>query len=306
MCRRVRRSSDARELRDVDVAEQHCAAGRFDEPQHRAPERRLAASRLADEPERFARKDVERHAVDRLHDAAAPEIEVDLQVSDGDQGGHRPRGRSDTASDGSGVSSTNGGKVSWQTPSARAQRGANGQPGPRCATSGGRPGIWYSSFRSSHVGSGTDASRPFVYGFPGRAKSASVGARSMTLPAYMTTTWSVVPATTPRSCVIEDDARAGFVLDSLDELENLRLDRHVERGRRLVGDEQLRPARQRHRDHHALAHAAGELVRIAVGAAPRVGDADHLEHVDRVLAGFGFRSARGAAASPPSAGGRSA
>ena len=42
----------------------------------------------------------------------------------------------------------------------------------------------------------------------------------------------------------------------LHQLEDLRLDRHVERGGRLVGDEQLRIARERHRDHHALAHAA--------------------------------------------------
>ena len=72
----------AGQLRDVDVAEHHAAARRLDEPQHRAAERRLAASRFADEPERFAGKNVERHAVDRLHDAVAAEIEVDLQVSD--------------------------------------------------------------------------------------------------------------------------------------------------------------------------------------------------------------------------------
>ena len=42
-------------------------------------------------------------------------------------------------------------------------------------------------------------------------------------------------------------------------------------------------ARERHRDHHALAHAAGELVRIAVGAPARVGNADRLEHLHRVL-----------------------
>ena len=65
------------------------------------------------------------------------------------------------------------------------------------------------------------------------------------------------------------------------QLEDLRLDRHVERGRRLVGDEQLRVAGERHRDHHPLAHAAGELVRVVVAAALRLGDADELEHLDR-------------------------
>ena len=60
----------------------HVPARRLDEPQHRAAERRLAAARFADKPERLAGKDVERHAIDRLHDAAAAEIEVHLQVSD--------------------------------------------------------------------------------------------------------------------------------------------------------------------------------------------------------------------------------
>ncbi len=50
------------------------------------------------------------------------------------------------------------------------------------------------------------------------------------------------------------------------QLEDLALDRHVERGRRLVGDQQLGLAGQRHRDHHPLLLAAGELVRI--GAEP--------------------------------------
>ena len=60
-------------------------------------------------------------------------------------------------------------------------------------------------------------------------------------------------------------------LQRADQLEDLGLDGHVERGRRLVGDQQLRVARERHRDHHALAHAAGELVREARRAAPARG-----------------------------------
>ncbi len=55
----------------------------------------------------------------------------------------------------------------------------------------------------------------------------------------------------------------------VDQLKNLRLNGHVERGRRLVGDEQPRVARERHRDHHALPHPARELVRVVVRAARR-------------------------------------
>ena len=46
----------------------------------------------------------------------------------------------------------------------------------------------------------------------------------------------------------------------VEELEDLGLDRHVEGGRRLVGDEQLGLAGERHGDHDPLAHAARELV----------------------------------------------
>ena len=69
---------------------------------------------------------------------------------------------------------------------------------------------------------------------------------------------------------------------ALDELEDLRLDRDVERGRRLVGDQQLRLAGQRHGDHHALAHAAGEAVRIFVEALPRGRNAHALEDAQRL------------------------
>ena len=52
---------------------------------------------------------------------------------------------------------------------------------------------------------------------------------------------------------------------SVEQAQHLRLHHHVERGRRLVGDQQPRLARERERDQHALALAAGELVRV-VGA----------------------------------------
>ena len=45
--------------------------------------------------------------------------------------------------------------------------------------------------------------------------------------------------------------------------------RHVERGRGLVEDEQRRVVGERHRDHHALLHAARQLMRVALGGAPR-------------------------------------
>ena len=60
-------------------------------------------------------------------------------------------------------------------------------------------------------------------------------------------------------------------------VQDLRLDRDVERGRRLVGDDQIGLVQQRDGDRHALAHAARELVRIGAQALVGRGDADPRE-----------------------------
>ena len=66
--------------------------------------------------------------------------------------------------------------------------------------------------------------------------------------------------------VVGDEQHRQPVLDlqPLDQPQDLRLRGDVERGGRLVGDQQFRPAGERHRDHRALPHAAAELERIAV------------------------------------------
>jgi hypothetical protein len=71
--------------------------------------------------------------------------------------------------------------------------------------------------------------------------------------------------------------------------EDLRLDRHVERRGRLVGDQHHRVAGERHRDHHALAHAAGELVRILVEPPLGVGDVHAVQQRERPGARLGSR-----------------
>ena len=55
-------------------------------------------------------------------------------------------------------------------------------------------------------------------------------------------------------------ARVGHEL--LEQFEDLRLDRDVEGRRGLVGDQEPRLARQGHRNQGALAHAAGQLMRV--------------------------------------------
>jgi len=65
----------------------------------------------------------------------------------------------------------------------------------------------------------------------------------------------------------------------------------LERGRRLVSDQHLGSGRQSHRDHHALAHAAGELVRVV--RQPPVAEAHQVEQLGGALGGG---TARGVAA----------
>ena len=67
--------------------------------------------------------------------------------------------------------------------------------------------------------------------------------------------------------------------ERVEQLEDLRLHHHVERRRRLVGDEDARIARERHRDRGALAHPPGELVWEAIAPVRR--NPDRYEQLPR-------------------------
>ena len=70
----------------------------------------------------------------------------------------------------------------------------------------------------------------------------------------------------------------------LQQLQDLRLQRHVERRRRLVGQQQVRRAGERHGDHRPLALAAGELVRIVGQTAAGVRQGHALEQPHGLVA----------------------
>nr|WP_286276150.1 hypothetical protein [Naasia aerilata] len=63
----------------------------------------------------------------------------------------------------------------------------------------------------------------------------------------------------------QDDRHAGLLLQRAQEVEDLGLDRDVERGGGLVGDEELGAPGQGHGDRHALRHAARNLVGVPPG-----------------------------------------
>ena len=62
----------------------------------------------------------------------------------------------------------------------------------------------------------------------------------------------------------QDQAHLALLAELGEQVHDLGLDGHVQRGGRLVGDQHRRVERERHRDHDALPHAAGELVRVVV------------------------------------------
>ena len=72
----------------------------------------------------------------------------------------------------------------------------------------------------------------------------------------------------------QQHAHAAVAPEIVDQAEDLALGGDVERGRRLVRDQQRGLVRHRHCDHDALALAAGKFERIAVGKLRRVRQAD--------------------------------
>ena len=147
------------------------------------------------------------------------------------------------------------------------------------------PGM--SASRSARAARGGSASRRSDRAYRDAAASRTARrprASSTLRPAYITTTRSAVSATTPRSWVMKIMAMPASACSSLQQAEHLRLHRDIERRGRLVGDQHRGLAGDRHGDHHALAHAARQLMRIIVEPARRVGHADLLQQLQRACA----------------------
>ena len=81
-----------------------------------------------------------------------------------------------------------------------------------------------------------------------------------------------------------------LALQGFDESEYLGLNRHIERRRRLVCNQQLRFAHQRHRDDDPLPHPAREFMRVLVITNGRQRHSDLSEHFNRQLPRFFERS----------------
>ena len=75
----------------------------------------------------------------------------------------------------------------------------------------------------------------------------------------------------------EDDAHAQLTAEIGEEVHDLLLNGDIECGGGFVSDEELRLAAERHGDHHALLHAAAQLVRVGMQTLLRLYDAHFIE-----------------------------
>ena len=175
-----------------------------------------------------------------------------------------------------------GGASRRQGSAANGHRGAKAQPAMGSRSDGTRPGISASRrFRAAPRERGIEAIRPARVGV-GRAVEQLQDRRFLDLEPGIH--HEDAPAELGHHAEIvgdQDHGRAGALLQLPHQLQDLGLDRHVEGRGRLVGDEQLRPAGERHGDHHALAHPAGELVRVVVEPPLRLRNAQQFEHGGR-------------------------
>ena len=84
-----------------------------------------------------------------------------------------------------------------------------------------------------------------------------------------------------------DVGQAELVLEVQHQLQDLRADRHVQRGDGRVGDDQLRLGDQRPGDHHALLLSAGDVLGVGVEVALGGGEPAALQHLRDLGADLG-------------------
>ena len=111
--------------------------------------------------------------------------------------------------------------------------------------------------------------------------TSATGPISTMRPAYITATRSAVSAITPMSCVISMTA---VPCSRHSRFRSSMICAWIDTSSAVVGSSAMMSRglrRERERDHDALAHAAGELVRIVIEAARRGGNAHFVEQLDR-------------------------
>ena len=85
------------------------------------------------------------------------------------------------------------------------------------------------------------------------------------------------PADDSQVVADEDHRHAEALFEFCEEIEDFSGNRHVESRRRLIRDQQIRVAGDRHRNRDALALAAGQFMRICMQPASRLGNAGEVQ-----------------------------
>ena len=84
----------------------------------------------------------------------------------------------------------------------------------------------------------------------------------------------------------QDNRGVYLIAQFLQKIQDLCLDRYVQRGRRLIRDDDARLADQRDRDHDTLLHTAGQLMRILFITTLRLINADQTQDLQRPFPDF--------------------
>ena len=249
------------------------ASGGF-HAERQPPRGRFAATGFADQAERPAAFEAERDAGHRAHrrrprgTAAAAGIAA-LHVFELEQAHAGTRSGSGSGADAGDAAAParaerSGGTPATQAAIASGQRGAKAQPGGRRRGSGTPPGIAAQAFaRARRPAAARPAARAYR---DGAARRTGVRRRRGLHDAPGIHHRDAVAHLADHAEIMADqhERHAEFAAHTVEQLEDLRLDRHVERRGGLVRDQQLGLPGERHGDHHALVLAAGELVRIGV------------------------------------------
>ena len=260
MRRRTARSPARSSVRTSWPSNSTRPRARLDEAQDRARGRRLAAAAFADQRERFAGAQRKRDVLDGVHarahaaQHAGADVEARHEIGDLEHGTLGDRRRRRHVGDALGL----------------AGDGIDDREALRVGT-------------ALHRAEARDRGEQRAGVGLARRCEESRGRRLLDGVAVQHDDGAVGDLRDDAHVVRDEHHRHAFlVLQRLDELEDLGLDGDVERGGRLVGDEQRRLAGERHGDHHALAHAAGEPMRIFVQARSRRRNAHALEDAQRL------------------------
>ena len=125
----------------------------------------------------------------------------------------------------------------------------------------------------------------------GRREERRVSPISTILPRYITATRLQMCSHQPQVVRDEQIGQLQLLLQIHQQVDDLRLNRHVERRDRFVGDDERRVQRERARHADALPLAAAELVRIALEM--RRLEADEVEQLRDAAAALGLRPSCG-------------